>query len=229
MNRQILWSVLTLALVVPFYALLMGSNCGPDLCEPQNSCQFTVEKEGDQCPTQAGYPWKPEFAFCDRATDGSSSGVCIKDVNGTLMCVSSANDPCVKVGLGRINCCTNQGCTQAHGTRCPSSGYAANLTACDPISFYAVGSPGAAAAAGTCNQGFCETTGCTAAACVTGTWTEFDNDGDASLCKNDICVNQQCSSINVVDDAIQADLTLHKCGNGDLVCREGDCTTAEPD
>ena len=113
-----------------------GASCnvegGPGLCS-DGQC-LPVECEGNE-----------RFSICDNPLGGGLVGACVEDA-----CVLAApEDQCVKVGVGRINCCSQDGCAAASGAYC---GDPLNDVSCDPTGLEP---PGQAGQDGICENGTC--------------------------------------------------------------------------
>jgi hypothetical protein len=99
------------------------------------------------------------FQRCDAPISGGFEGACIAD-----LCASVAPiDECVRPGMGRINCCSQQGCADGTAMACPGP---LHNVPCDPAGLEAPGDP---EQTGLCNNGTCvATTGpCAGVVCPT--------------------------------------------------------------
>lgn len=138
------------------------------------------------CQTMCQGDLSTYFVECEHPVGGGSSGVCIDG-----QCVPAAPaDPCAIPGIGRINCCTPQGCVNASGSRCgDADGDGDNEVilsgACDPTEVLPTGQ-----GAGTCNNGVC-----TIGLCH-GNQIGIDSDGVAlyGLCNDGLdCTKDSCA------------------------------------
>lgn len=231
------WRVLLVALVPVFVFPLYGQTSCNRACPPSpNPCERTIGRSsatgqcvytnfnGADCDYQgaAGSCFNgeclpaecagiPAFGICDLG-DGSQ-GICMD-----FECVAtSSDDACLKPGVGRINCCSDAGCSVASGAYCNDP--VDNGTSCDPngVERAGVGQGGlciegtCVALSGDCNGVECPTlweSQCAAASCnpQTGecqelwvaTYTEcLDADSNApGFCRNGECreVNDECDS-----------------------------------
>lgn len=95
------------------------------------------------------------YSICDDPVGEAPAGACLGGACvGACMddsCVLAAPaDQCLKVGVGRINCCSQLGCTLASGAYCTQP--LPNDTKCDPTGFEPPGDP---TQTGTCQNGTC--------------------------------------------------------------------------
>ena len=100
------------------------------------------------------------FGTCDAPLGGGPLGVCVEDV-----CVPAApEDPCVRAGVGRINCCSQAGCSVVNGAYCNDP--LPNGTSCDPSGVEPASQTGLD---GICTDGTCvaQTGPCAGLACPT--------------------------------------------------------------
>ncbi len=133
-----------------------ANDCTVDSCNPMAGTCINVERDD----------------FFPSCNAGGNSGVCF----GTI-CEPVGSDPCVLAGVGRVNCCANQGCFGPVATCIPTSQRLISGTPCDPTG---VEPPGQAGQAGTCNAvGECiyNTGNCAGVACQ----------DDATQCVKESC------------------------------------------
>jgi len=104
--------------------------CQSGQCVPSQ----TVECIGDEV-----------FGICNDPIGGGLVGACTEN----LCILAAPEDQCMKVGVGRINCCSQAGCAAAIGAYCT-----APLTdvSCDPTGVEPPGQPGQD---GMCQNGTC--------------------------------------------------------------------------
>ena len=154
---RVLWVALIPVLVFPLYG---QSSCDPcpapsNPCKraagrstETNQCVYGNQVDGTACNDQGvdGICWGgqclasecagvPSFGICNEPLGGGQVGACVEDT-----CVLAApDDQCVKVGVGRINCCSQVGCSVASGAYCndPLDG-----VSCDPTGVEPPGQPG---------------------------------------------------------------------------------------
>lgn len=168
-SLRLLWIALILVLVVPLYGQV---SCNRSCPPAPNPCQVAAGRSietgqcvysdidgatcdaggvtgtcsGGQCiPGECTAQLSSYYGFCDEPLGGGSVGACIDDT-----CIDSQpQDWCVKVGVGRINCCSPEGCRVANGAYCndPLSGVSCDTTGIEP--------PGLAGQDGTCVDGAC--------------------------------------------------------------------------
>lgn len=167
-SLRLLWMALILVLVVPLYGQVScDRSCPPSL----NPCQVAAGRSietgecvysdidgaicdaggvngtcsGGQCFTGecAG---NESYGTCDNPLNGGDFGVCVED-----LCVAAApDDPCVQAGMGRINCCSDDGCTASNAAYCTDP--LADGTSCDPTGVELAGQEGQD---GICANGTC--------------------------------------------------------------------------
>jgi hypothetical protein len=144
---------LVLVLVVPLYGQVScNRNCPPAL----NPCQISAGRsiETNQCVyayadgavcdfqgsdgicyqgdcVRADCAGDMAFSTCIEPLGGGFEGACI----GDLCVTASPVDQCVDVGVGRINCCSQQGCADADGVICsvPLDGVTCDPTGVTPV------------------------------------------------------------------------------------------------
>ena len=140
-----------------------GNDCTVDNCDPRRpwGCSYSNEPAGTACSDngnpgtcQAGVcvvvapgcgGGGPFHSQCDEPVGGGPIGACMGDA-----CVLAAPmDPCVRVGVGRINCCSEAGCSVASGAYCNAP---LDDVTCDPTG---VEPPGLAGQDGDCVEGAC--------------------------------------------------------------------------
>ena len=202
------WFALLPVLVLP----LLGQDC--ETCpQPANPCQesvMSVSADGNECITRnvddgkacdsAGNPGvctngqcvtsqggactgDEVFGICDEPVGGGPVGACADD-----MCILAApEDHCMKVGVGRINCCTEDGCQSASGAYCTDR--LPDGTSCDPTGVEPAGQAGQD---GICLSGTCvaQTGTCAGLSCPTSA---------SDPCARDYCdtVSGACSEFVV--------------------------------
>lgn len=178
---RLLWVALIPMLVFPLYGQTScNRNCPPSSnpCQRSvgrsietNQCVYTnlngatcddqgvtgICSEGQCLPSEcAGVA---SYGICDEPLNGGLVGACVED-----LCVLAApEDECVRVGVGRINCCSQQGCAVASGTYCTDP---LDDVSCDPTG---VEPPGQTGQDGICDNGTCiaQTGLCADVACPT--------------------------------------------------------------
>gem|GEM_PF-4503764 len=230
-SLRLLWIALILVLVVPLYGpVSCNRSCPPS----PNPCQVAAGRsietgqcvyrdvDGATCDYQgaAGSCFDGQclpaecagvsaFGVCDR--DDGLTGICMD-----LQCVAlSSDDPCLQAGVGRINCCSDPGCSVASGEYCNDP--VDNGITCDPTGIEPVGQTGQE---GTCIAGTCvATTGlCAGLECPT-IWEE--------QCARDYCNPQtgQCQEWWV--DTYTS--CLSSATNSPGFCQMGECRELEGD
>ena len=168
-SLHLLWVALVPILVFPLYG---QTSCNRNCPAPSNPCQRSLGRsietnqcvyadlDGVACDDQgvpgicsAGQCIASEctaevssyYGICDEPLDGGAVGACIDET-----CITSQpEDWCVKVGVGRINCCSPEGCRVANGAYCnaPLSGVSCDTAGIEP--------PGLGGQDGTCVNGAC--------------------------------------------------------------------------
>lgn len=165
---RILWVALIPVAVSPLYGQMSCDPC-PDSANPcqraagrsteTNQCVYVNQLDGAACDAQgaAGECFDGQceptscagvsaFAFCGEPEGGGSEGICMD-----FRCIASGpEDPCVKPGVGRVNCCEDEGCNVASGAYC--SRPVDDGVSCDPTGIEPWGGPGqdGICVAGTC-------------------------------------------------------------------------------
>lgn len=222
---RVLWVTLIPVLVFPLY----GISCNPRSCPPApDPCQRNVYSVGTgecvltdiggaiceyeegvtgicsdgQClPSEcAGVA---SYGICDEPLGGGLVGACVED----LCTLAAPEDECVRVGVGRINCCSQQGCAVASGAYCndPLDG-----VSCDPTGVEPAGQPGQD---GICANGTCiaQTGLCAGLACPTSV---------TDPCARDYCntENGQC------EEWILQTFPACVVAGAEGICQGGTCT-----
>ena len=197
---RLLWMALILVLVVPLYGQV---SCEPPCPPSLNPCVVAAgpsietgqcvysDVDGATCDAQGASgtcsggqciasdcAGNESYGICNNPQYGGDLGVCVAD-----LCVAAApDDPCVQAGVGRINCCSDDGCTASSGAYCTDP--LADGTSCDPTGVEPAGQEGQD---GICRSGACvaQTGPCAGVVCPT-TWEE--------QCARDYCNPQsgQC-------------------------------------
>jgi hypothetical protein len=164
-------------IVVPLLALpLLGQDC--ETCPPpDNPCQQAIQVISGGV-SECGVRDRPDGYVCDNGgvtgicsnglcgtnecAGNESYGICDNPVDRAELepevgacvedlCVAAVPyDECVKVGVGRMNCCTQDGCKAASGAFCNQP--LENGTSCDTSGVKAAGGPGLD---GLCVDGAC--------------------------------------------------------------------------
>jgi hypothetical protein len=170
LERRALRLVLVALIPVLVFPLYGQSSCNPCPTDASNPCRATAYRSSGVClydsndgvtcddqgaagicsdgqcvPSECG--GAPAYSLCNDPVGGGPVGVCIED-----QCVLSAPyDECVRGGVGRINCCSQDGCRVASGAYCnaPLDG-----VSCDPTGVEPVDQPG--------QDGICVTGTCVA-------------------------------------------------------------------
>jgi len=226
---------LILVLVVPLYGQVScNRNCPPS----SNPCQRSVGRsletnqcvysdiDGATCDDQGvsgicvdGQCLTTDCAgvsaFGDCDADGGFPGACVEDA----CVVAEPEDPCVKVGVGRINCCSDAGCSVASGAYCndPVDDSVDDGISCDPTGIEPVGQTGQD---GVCLEGTCVATSglCAGLPCPT-IWEE--------QCARDYCNPQtgQCQEwwVDTYTSCLSA------ATNSPGFCQMGECREQEGD
>lgn len=224
LSWRVLWIVLTPLFALPLY----GQSCSPRSCPPtSHPCQRNVYSTatgecvltdigGATCDYQgsdgtcvdgqcvpAECAGVSAFGFCDLG--GGLTGICMD-----FQCVElSSDDSCLQAGVGRINCCSDAGCSVASGAYCNDP--VADGTSCDPTGVEPVDQAGQD---GICVAGTCvATTGaCADVSCPT-IWEE--------QCSRDYCNVQtgECQEwwVDTYTECLAADT------NSPGFCRNGEC------
>lgn len=166
-SLRLLWVALIPVLVTPLYGQVScNRTCPPAPNECQRSAGRSIETnqcvytnlDGTICQNQgvngvcAGgqcvateCAGAPPFSICDAPLGGGLVGACVDD----LCVVAAPEDPCVRVGIGRINCCSEEGCSVANGAFCNDP---LDEVSCDPTGVEPVDQPGQD---GMCQAGTC--------------------------------------------------------------------------
>jgi len=222
---RVLWLALIPVLVFPLYGQTScNRNCPPSSDPCQRSAGRSIETgqclyvgiSGATCDYQGGAGICSEgqcvasecasaasFSICDNPLGGGLVGACMED-----LCVLAApEDQCVKVGVGRINCCSQQGCAVASGAYCNDP---LDAVSCDPTGVAPPGQPGQD---GICENGTCvaQTGLCGGIACPTSV---------SDPCARDYCDAEtgQC------EEWIVQTFTPCMIGGAEGVCQGGTCT-----
>lgn len=228
-SLRILWLALVPVLIFPLYG---QTSCNRDCPPSSNPCQRSAGRSietnqcvytnidgttcdaggatgvcsGGQC-VLAGCAGISAFGECDdpEGGQGGASGACID-----LQCVLAApDDPCVKPGVGRINCCSDAGCSVASGAYCNDP--LDDGTSCDPTG---IEPSGLGDQGGTCIDGTCIATAgnCADVACPT-IWEE--------QCARDYCNPQtgECQEwwVDTYTECLSSDSNLPG------FCQRGEC------
>jgi len=143
---RVLWVALIPVVVFPLYGQTSCDPC-PTASNPclraagrsteTNQCVYVNQLDGVACDAQgaAGSCFDGQclpaecagvsaFGECDLG--GGATGICVD-----FQCIATApDDPCLQVGVGRINCCSDPGCSIASGAYCNDP--LDDGTTCDP-------------------------------------------------------------------------------------------------
>lgn len=184
MKQRIVTSLLTLAVICPFYVGTVGECCSGQCNDSSNPCTLTCYEPATPCPNpEAALADGTECPFsqgvagqcvsgqcqehechsqynlfpCEHPYNGGDTGICIDG-----RCVASTpTDKCVFVNFGRINCCSQQGCENHDGVLCGDTDHSVHDgESCDPSGVLPLGQ-----GEGTCQDGVCTIGTCTATAC----------------------------------------------------------------
>jgi len=171
---RLLWVALIPVLVFPLYGQSSCSPCPTDASDP---CRATAYRSSET--NLCLYDSNDGVACDDQGVTGICSGgqciasecagnesyeICNDPVNNPLsgetadvgacvedLCVAAVPyDECVKVGMGRLNCCSQDGCKAASGAYCNAP--LPNGTSCDPSGVEPAGETGLD---GICTDGAC--------------------------------------------------------------------------
>jgi len=219
------WVALIPVLLFPLYGQTSCDPCPPasNPCQRAagrstvtNQCVYVNNIDGVACDDQgaAGSCFQGQclpaecagvsaFGVCDLG--GGLTGICMD-----FQCVATApEDPCLQVGVGRINCCSDAGCSVASGAYCNDP--LDNGTSCDPTGIEPAGQTGQD---GLCIAGTCVAQSglCAGLSCPT-IWEE--------QCSRDYCNAQtgECQEwwVDTYTECLAADT------NSPGFCRNGEC------
>ncbi|MBW2161070.1 MAG: hypothetical protein JRH14_14110 [Deltaproteobacteria bacterium] len=224
-SLRLLWVALIPMLVFPLYGpTSCNRNCPPSSNPCQraagrsietNQCVYVNNVDGTACSDQGvtgicsdGQCLASEcvgdefFGICDNPVGGGLVGACADD-----LCVLAApQDECMKVDIGRINCCTQQGCAAASGAYCTDRLHGVS---CDPTG---VEPPGQTGQDGICDNGTCvaQTGLCADVACPTSV--------------TDPCARDYCDpDIGACDEHLIPLLVPCASSGNEAVCQGGTC------
>jgi hypothetical protein len=169
---RVLWVALIPVLVFPLYGQSSCNNSCPPSSNPcqraagrsieTSQCLYT-NLDGATCDAQGATgtcsggqciasecAGNESYGICDNPVnlteEGANVGACVED-----LCVAAVPyDECVKVGMGRLNCCSDPGCRSSSGAYC--SAPRPNDTSCDPSGVEPAGQTGQD---GICSDGAC--------------------------------------------------------------------------
>ena len=257
-SLRLLWMALILVLVVPLYGQV---SCNRSCPPSSNPCQVAAGRsiETGQCVYSdldgatcdnggvAGTCYtglcvpsecigEESYGICDSPINlqdvQADVGACVED-----LCVAAVPyDECVRVGVGRVNCCSQDGCASASGAHCTQP--LLDDTPCDPTGVEPPGQPGQD---GLCRAGTCvaQTGPCADRACA----TTVDDPCARKYCDPDIaqCAEwpiESFSNVNCYGQGFEGVCSGGGCvryedparcgavnGVGGIVCDDGDpCT-----